>query len=265
MRLNLILKALFIGSTMTIPGVSGGTMAVITGIYEKLLNSINGLRTNIKKHLPFLLQFALAATIGFILFARFVTILLDNPDTSNYTKFFFSGIVMGGIPLLIQKSSVKRLSLTNMLYIIIGALAILLLDQIPTGLFSTENNYLYIVLQIISGFIIALALILPGISVSHMLYILGLYKFVLERIYTFKFLSLLPIGIGFIFGIFITASILDKLIKKHPTNVYLTIIGFVAASVASLSPTFPVTNPFICLCIFLIGFLSMYAISSSRR
>ena len=91
MNIILILKGLWIGSTMTIPGVSGGTMAVVTGIYEELIKSINGLRKEPKEHLPFLIKFALSALVGFILFAGFVTYLLENIHTGTYIRFLFAG------------------------------------------------------------------------------------------------------------------------------------------------------------------------------
>lgn len=79
MQIKLIGKALWIGATMTIPGVSGGTMAVVMGIYEDLIRAVNGLRNEPKKYIGFLLQFVLAAGAGFLLLARLVTWLLEQP------------------------------------------------------------------------------------------------------------------------------------------------------------------------------------------
>ena len=108
MQINVILKALWIGSTMTIPGISGGTMAVIVGIYEELISSINGLLKDPKKHLPFLLQFVISACIGFILFAKLVTSLLESPTYGNIVKIIFvvpvAVIALGVIVWIIRKN-----------------------------------------------------------------------------------------------------------------------------------------------------------------
>lgn len=89
-------------------------------------------------------------------------------------------------------------------------------------------------MQFLGGIIVAIALVLPGISASHMLYILGLYTTVLENVYTFKWLSLIPLLLGIIIGTFATANVLERLINKYTENTYMVIIGFVIGSVLGL-------------------------------
>ena len=117
MQINVILKALWIGSTMTIPGISGGTMAVIVGIYEELISSINGLLKDPKKHLPFLLQFVISACVGFILFAKLVTTLLDSPKYGNIVKIIFVIIILAGIPFLYKKANIKSSILPSITFL----------------------------------------------------------------------------------------------------------------------------------------------------
>ena len=105
--IKIILSGAFIGGTMTVPGVSGGTMAIIIGIYEQLLGAINGLKKNPKENIIFLIKFLLGACIGFLFFAKLITGLIDNDMTGGFVRFFFCGIVIGGIPLLVKKSEVK--------------------------------------------------------------------------------------------------------------------------------------------------------------
>ena len=80
-QLKVIAKGLWVGSTMTVPGVSGGTMAVVAGIYEDLLHSVNQLRREPLRQIPFLLQFVLGAGTGFLLLAGIITRLLQNEMT----------------------------------------------------------------------------------------------------------------------------------------------------------------------------------------
>ena len=234
MQINVILKALWIGSTMTIPGISGGTMAVIVGIYEELISSINGLIKEPKKHLPFLLQFVLSACIGFILFARLVTTLLTSPKYGNIIKFIFVIIILAGIPFLYKKANIKALTLAHILYIFAGILIVISISSLPSDLFMEKEGFLNLFIQLIGGIIIAIALVLPGISVSHMLYILGIYESVMHSVYTFHWFNLVPLLLGVVLGTFATTSLLEKLLKKYPDKVYMTILGFVAASLTTL-------------------------------
>lgn len=234
MQINVILKALWIGSTMTIPGISGGTMAVIVGIYEELISSINGLLKNPKKHLPFLLQFVISACIGFVLFARLVTSLLESPKYGTIVKVIFVLIILAGIPFLYKKANIQSLNLTHIICIFAGILIVLSISSIPSDLFLAKEGFLNLLIQLIGGIIIAIALVLPGISVSHMLYILGIYESVMHSVYSFHWFNLVPLLLGVVLGTFATTSILEKLLKKYPDKVYMTILGFVAASLTTL-------------------------------
>ena len=234
MQINTILKALWIGSTMTIPGISGGTMAVIVGIYEELISSINGLIKEPKKHLSFLLQFVISACIGFILFAKLVTSLLESPKYGNMVKIIFVIIILAGIPFLYKKANIKSLGFSHILCIFVGILIVVSISSIPSDLFTEKDGFINLIIQLIGGIIIAIALVLPGISVSHMLYILGIYESVMHSVYTFHWFNLVPLLLGVVLGTFATTNILEKLLKKYPDKVYMTILGFVAASLTTL-------------------------------
>lgn len=234
MNFILFLKGLFIGSTMTIPGVSGGTMAIIIGVYEDLIHSVNNLKKEPAKNISFLFNIALGGLTGFILFARGITYLLSNPVTNVYVRLIFAIIVICGIPLLVKKSNIQKISVGNIISLLAGAFLVLSLATLPDNLFSPESGLLYIIIQFCGGLLVAIALVLPGISTSHMLYILGLYTVVLENVYSFKWLNLIPIICGVIIGTFITANILENFLNKYTTNTYMVIIGFVAGSVVSL-------------------------------
>ena len=256
-----VLKGLWVGSTMTVPGVSGGTMAVVVGIYEDLISAVNGLKTNPKAHLPFLLQFVLGAGIGFLVFARVVTALLESERTSDLTKLFFCGIVIGGIPLLVRKSGVDKLKWRYIVCMGMGAFIVLGIMKLPTGLFVAGDGIRFWVLQFVAGVIVAIALVLPGISVTHILYILGLYKDVLQRIYELQLISLFPLAAGGLVGVFLTADLLEKGMRRYPKEVYMTIIGFVAGSLVQLIPDNPTGTSLVGPGITLLGFVGMYVLT----
>lgn len=261
MQLKLIAKALWIGATMTIPGVSGGTMAVVTGIYEDLIHAVNGLRKEPKNHIGFLLQFVLSAGAGFLLLARVITWLLEQPQLGEITRCFFCGIVLGGIPLLVKKADIHKWSVSHVLCLFFGAGIVLGLGQIPQGLFSTGTGLTFYLLQLAGGILIAIALVLPGISTSHMLYILGLYEVVLQKVYTFRFWELIPLAIGGILGTFLTAGALEQLLERYPSQVYMAIVGFVAGSMVTLMPTSGFHLIIWDLLVCVIGFTGMFLLS----
>lgn len=260
--LIVILKGLWVGSTMTVPGVSGGTMAVIAGIYEELIHAVNGLRKEPVKNILFLIKFVLGAGIGFFVFAGIISYLLEGEQTGDIVRFFFCGIVAGGVPLLINKAEVEKIRLKHVLCLTGGIIIVIGLSMLPKDLFVAGEGLGYILLQAASGFIVAVALILPGISVTHMLYILGLYNLVLEKVYALRVLELLPIVFGVVAGIFLTSGILEKLFKKYATETYLVITGFVAGSVISLIPLPPISYPVVCVVTFIAGAVGMYMLSA---
>lgn len=256
-----VLKGLWVGSTMTVPGVSGGTMAVVVGIYEDLIRAINGLKKEPKAHIIFLLQFAIGAVAGFLVFAKMITALLENTSTSSLTKLFFCGVVVGGIPLLVQKSEMEKIEGKHIVCLVVGAAVVLAMTMLPTGLFAVGSGVTFWILQFVAGVIIAIALILPGISVTHILYIMGLYEVVLRKVYELEFLSLVPLAIGVFVGTFMTTDLLEKGMNRYPQEVYMAIVGFVAGSLIQLIPRGSVEMPVAGIGITVLGFVVMYALT----
>lgn len=255
------LKGLWVGSTMTVPGVSGGTMAVVVGIYEDLIHAINGLKKEPKSHIVFLLQFALGAVAGFLVFAKMITALLENASTSALTKLFFCGVVVGGIPLLVQKSEIEKIEGRHIVCLVVGAAVVLAMTMLPTGLFAAGSGITFWILQFVAGVIIAIALILPGISVTHILYIMGLYEVVLQKVYELEFLSLIPLAIGVFVGTFMTTDLLEKGMNRYPQEVYMAIVGFVSGSLIQLIPSEQIEMPVVGILIAFGGFVGMYMIT----
>lgn len=255
------LKGLWVGSTMTVPGVSGGTMAVVVGIYEDLIHAINGLKKEPKAHISFLLQFAIGSVTGFLVFAKMITALLEHTSTSALTKLFFCGVVVGGIPLLVRKSEMEKVEGRHIVCLVVGAAVVLAMTMLPTGLFATGDGIAFLILQFVAGVIIAVALILPGISVTHILYIMGLYEVVLQKVYALEFLSLIPLVIGVVVGTFLTTDLLEKGMNRYPQEVYMVIVGFIAGSLIQLIPSGQIEMPVVGLLIAIVGFVGMYMIT----
>ncbi len=260
--LSVFLKGIWIGGTLTIPGVSGGSMALILGIYEKLIFSLNALfsrNTKKKECVGFLLVFFVGAVVGVIALSRIVVWLLQN--YSEIITFFFAGAVAGGIPTLWREAKIIFLRWYHILYLFCGIAIVISLSSLPANVFSiTEGSWLFgSFMQIVAGFIAAVALVLPGISVSHMLYVLGIYKELMEALSRFQFLHLLPIAIGGIVGTILTTKVVGVLIESYKAPTYMLILGFVLGSVAELLATVEISSiTLLCPLLFGLGFIGMF-------
>ncbi len=232
------LKGLFIGGTMTVPGVSGGSMAMILGIYNRLISSIATFRKNVKKNIVFLLFFVAGGLIGVLIFSKYIiTPLMENFPLA--TGYFFLGAVAGGVPIILKTAKVKKISPRIIAFPILGMFPILLIDLIPSGLFSPGEGFTFsgVVVQIFGGIFVAAALVLPGISVSQVLLMMGIYDKILVAMGNFDFETLLyfaPLVLGIIVGILGVAKFMNMAMEKFPQKTYLTVFGFLLASVPDL-------------------------------
>ncbi len=255
------IKGLVIGATMTVPGVSGGSMAMVLGIYDRLLKHVSEITKYPKESLTFLLWFAAGAGSGAFLFSRGISWLLTT-RAEGILCFFFLGAVSGGIPMILKSASVSRIR--ELICILTGILTALLIALIPQGMFApgTENTPMHLLFQLAGGFIIAVALVLPGISASQMLYMLGIYESTLKAISSLDILALLPLAVGGIMGTYLTARILEQLIKKHREATFLMILGFMLASLPELLPGhLAQENLLFCVMALAAGFIGVYFVT----
>lgn len=235
-----VFKGLWIGGTLTVPGVSGGSMAMILGIYDKLLWAVNSLIKKggeKKKAFFFLLWMALGGAAGFVIFSKLVGMLLESAPL--YVCFFFVGAVIGGAPMVFKQAKIDRISPLDIIMVICGAVIVWLITLIPSGLFSIDGiggigGIGGIALKLLCGVILAFGLVLPGISFSQMLYVFGIYGEIVERVSELDILPLIPFGIGGIIGIFATSWIVETLMKKFPRRVYMVIFGFLLGSAPTM-------------------------------
>ena len=264
----------WIGGTMTVPGVSGGSMAMILGLYDRLVTSINGIlrdKEKRKESILFLLEFALGGVVGLFLFAKLIDLALTTFPVP--TQYFFLGAVAGGAPMIIRSAGVKKVSVSVFVYPLIGAAAALLITLIPEGIFELGGEgwlsaVLGVLIQLVGGIVVAVALVLPGISVSQMLHVLGIYNPLLSAISGLDFLALLsfaPLVIGTIAGIFLTTGLIERAMRKHPAGTYLLIFGFILGSLPELFPGLPFGwNIPICIVLAAAGFFAVYFISKKE-
>lgn len=258
------LKGIAISISQIVPGVSGGTIAMILGIYDKLLHAINNILSDFKNQYKILLQVFLGAIIGIFLFSNLVKILFEKyPIQIGY---LFIGVILGGAPLMFKKATVKGFNKKNIVYLLIGIIIVLMMGSPNNDASSiiTKLTLLRFIWLFIGGVVVAIALILPGISGSFMLYILGLYNTVLTAVSEFNILILIPIALGGIIGTLLTARIIEGLLIKYPQQTYILIFGFILGSVFSIFPGFSFVQSLIGIILGIIGFGFTYYISRNE-
>jgi len=264
-KLSVFLKGLVVGGTMTVPGVSGGSMAMILGIYERLISSISSFFKHIKENLIFLSVFLAGSFLGIFLFANSLLSLMERYPIP--VKYFFVGAVAGGIPMIFREAKVKKITWQAIIYLIVGIVAVCLISLLPNGVFSAQTGGIVgILLQIVGGFIIAIALVLPGISVSQMLLMLGLYEEVMSSISTLNVLAILPLGVVIVTGILLTTKFLESALQRYPQATYLIVLGFILGSLPELFPGFSVSfEQIIAIFTAIAGFFTVYTISRKEH
>lgn len=237
-------------------------MAMILGIYDRLISSVSSFMKNKKENLIFLVVFSMGGILGVLLFANPLLQLIERYPMPML--YFFIGAVAGGIPLIVRQSGAKKLTWRIAGYVILGLVAVSALGLLPQDLFNAENSSgtVGFLLLLIAGFVTAAALVLPGISVSYLLLLLGLYDRTMSAISTLHLPFLLPLGIGLVLGIVLITRALERAMAAHPHPSYFIILGFLLGSVAEIFPGIPqgLSLP-VCIITFAAGFSAIFFLS----
>ena len=256
------LKGIIIGGTMLVPGVSGGSMAMILGIYDRLITSVSSFARRKKENLTFLIIFSLGGILGILLFANPLLQLIERYPMPML--YFFLGAVAGGIPLIIKQSGVQKVNWRSALYLILGLMAVSLFELIPSAGSQSEmtDGPAGFFLLMAAGLIAAAALVLPGISVSYLLLIMGIYDEMMRAVSEFYLPFLLPLGAGLILGIVLITKALEYALTRHPHPTYFIILGFIIGSMAEIFPGIPSgSDLLLCALTLAAGFFAVWSLS----
>ncbi len=264
-------KAFFVGASMTLPGISGGTTAIILNVYDRLIQAVSELFSpkdfikNLKKNFLFLAVFAVAAVLGLVTLSQALLFITEKFPVPMH--FLFTGAVLGSVPMLLKKTNSKKVTPKLLISALVGLAAVFTIDLIPALPSDITNisdgfGLTEILTFLISGIVLAFALILPGISFSHMLMVMGIYETFYEAIGTLNIPFLAIIGISLLIGIALLIKIIAITMEKFPQLTYSVIIGFVLGSIKDLYIGLP-TGWMIPVSILTLagGFILVYSIS----
>ena len=253
-------KGAIVGGTMLVPGVSGGTMCIILGIYDRLIHAVSTFFHDMRANFLLLFWFCLGSGTGIFLLSNPLFQLIESfPKPAG---FFFMGAVAGSVPMTFQKAQVKKFTWHIPVCVVAGAVVVWALAELPTMDQMNGGGLGQAVMLVVAGVVAAVALILPGISVSYLLLVLGLYAPTIKAIGNLDILFLLPLGLGLVLGIVATTKLLEHLMQKYPLATYLIILGFVVASIPTIFPGVPQgVELIVCATTLLAGFAAVYKVS----
>ena len=251
----LFLIGILIGTAMIIPGVSGSVIAVIFGVYDKSITALANLFKNFKKNIIYLFILGSGILTGAIWFSNVMMFLYEKHEI--ITKFSFIGLILGGIPFLINEIKKKKTEKINVKMFLITLLFSLVLWYLSENLINLTINInnsskiLNFFLLFLSGFIYSVGKVIPGISGSFLLILIGMYEFVLSIManpisgVVTSFDKILPFILGLVFGVIVLLKLMKYLLDKKFGLTYSIIIGFVIGSIPALIPKFSFNLDFI--------------------
>lgn len=226
-------KGMFIGSGFILPGVSGGALAAVFGIYERLISFIAHLTREFKKNLLFFIPVGLGGLAGVFLLSFAVSFFLGAYEVQ--ILWFFVGCILGTIPALYKQAGKKGRKgyhyiimgvsfIVSLLFLLFGES--LIKGQVPLN-FGT---------WMIAGGLIGLGIIVPGLSPSNFLVYMGMYKAMTDAIKTIDIMVIIPIGLGGLACVLLLSKLMDYIFKRAYAGLFHIILGVVFSSTLMIIP-----------------------------
>lgn len=246
-----------IGAGAILPGISSGVFCLIFGIYEKLLDSILNFFKDIKNNFKFLFPIAVGGFLGVVLFSKILNFFFVNYE--SLTKSIFTGLILGCIPSLIKQADTnKSLKISNLIFLLCALFLGILMSIVESFIYiplSFDCNPVYLVF---AGFLMSIGVVVPGVSNTIILMLLGVYNIYLSSVANLNFSVLIPIAIGLVLGAFVFMKLTKFLLEKYHSQTLYSIIGFTIGSIFVLFPSlsFNIESLFLLVIVIITFFIS---------
>lgn len=245
-KLILFIKGIVLGVAFVIPGVSGGTLAVLLGIYEELIEAASNFyknMVNFKKYFMYLLPIGLGIIFSVAVFAKLIKFGLE--ESPIITILIFLGMIIGGIPALVRNVKGTKINLKDMTLMLVGliiVISMLIFHKSNSNVVLTNMSITGYITLFLVGAIAAVTMVVPGISGSFTLMLIGYYEPILNLvndITSFKNLGpnlilIFTFMLGVFIGIIFISKIIEWCLKHYKRETYYAIIGFVLSSIISV-------------------------------
>lgn len=246
------LKGLALGAGAIAPGVSGGAIAVIFGLYDKITYFIAHFTKNFKENILYFTPVGIGGAVGVLIFSRIIEYLFIFHEVE--IRYAFVGLMLGTIPFVIQEANKKGYKQKYLITFILSFGITLLAAYYESNAVNFINDAGTSPLHlIIYGIIIGFGTIIPGVSASIILMYLGAYEIVISAISNIQIVLIIYLGIGFVLSILLFAKIISILFEKAYGITYYAIIGLVLGSIISIFPGFVFTFDYLLNLLILIA------------
>lgn len=240
-----IVDGIVIGMAVMIPGVSGGSMIMSMGLYPALIAVIGGTNEERRKNIPVLLPVVAGLLCGIVAFSYLLKLALANFPLQ--TAMVFIGLILGGIPMLFAQIKGSRFTLGSLVafLVAVAVMVLMLVFSAKANLdLSLKPSLWHFLLTVVLGFLSSATMIIPGVSGSALMLILGYYNEITGRVRALSegvrtmngaaigenVLVFIPYLIGAILGIVLTSKGIKKLLERHPVTTYWALIGLMVTS-----------------------------------
>ena len=236
--MRLILKGFIIGIGKIIPGVSGAMLAITLGVYDKAILAITDFTSDKKKNFKLLLLLGIGIISSIIVFSKIINYFYNNHYIP--TMLFFMGLIIGGIPGLINKTSYnyKNIIITSVSFLIVTILSFSFINNT----YMLKGNFVDYIILFIGGITEAFSSIVPGISGTALFMVMGIYNIVIEMLANLtnvfyvidNFLLIIFFIIGLLLGVILISILVKWLFSKYSSKTYSAILGFCLSNVVIL-------------------------------
>ncbi len=231
--LIMMLTGFFMGIAGVAPGISGGAIAVVFGLYEPIVSAVGTIHKEFPKKALFLLPLGIGAAIGMLLFGRLIHYLLDTHAFLTYSVFI--GLIIGTLPSVFRDASKKGFRPRYLIATLVFAVAMVFLTTLREIHYSGGERLPY-PLAFLCGAVLGLGSVLPGTSMSFVLIAFGVYKPLLHAVELVDIGRLLAVGIGFCVAFLAFARLLGWVYKKAHGWMSFAVVGMLIGSVAPVIP-----------------------------
>ena len=228
-----LFQGMLVGISGVLPGISGGVLCVVFGVYKPVMEVLSSPFKKIKEHWRLLLPIAVGSAVGFILLVLGVSSLLKNYEA--LATCVFAGLILGTLPSLIRTAGKeKRTARSYTAFFVSFAIFFTLFMFLEHGVgFSITPSFLWFAL---AGAIWGISIVLPGLSSSAILLFLDLFEPIIEGAKHFDFGVLIPLAVGGVGAIVLFAKLINMLYEKHFSVMSHIIIGIVVATTIPIIP-----------------------------
>ncbi len=229
-----VLVGALVGLVSMLPGASGATIAVIFGIYERLVSDLADIRHRLLKDLRFIILIFIGIVLGMMVCAFGLEFLMDHIEVP--TMFFFAALIVAQIPDIMKLGDDgEPLSKWNIAAFVVGFVIMIAFLFLGDGNDVELEGITGTILMVLVGIILAVSKLAPGVSGSTVLLALGLYAPFMHALTDMDIGYLLPILIGLVIGVLGFSKIVDHCMRNHKKSTYVMILGLTAGSVITVS------------------------------